>query len=441
MNSAPLPAPSPSRQPVPLAALFLLLAVAASYHNTLQSPFLFDDDGAIADNPTIRHLWPLWRTFSPPFNETVTGRPLLNFTLALNYALSGTSVWSYHVFNILIHASAGLALFGIVRRSLVRSRNEKWRAGAAPVAFGAALLWTLHPLQTEAVTYVVQRAESLMGLFFFLTFYGFVRSLDSAAPRPWRVFSVICCLAGMASKEVTVTVPLLVLFYDRAFVAGSVASAWRQRRNYYLGLAATWIFLGILVASTGGNRGGTIGLGTGVPWKDYVLTQFPAVTRYLVLSAWPHPLIFDYGTFWLKQPADALPYALVVVPLGAVALATLWRRPVAGFFGLWFFGILAPTSLMPGTTQMIVEHRMYLPLAALVVPAAAALHRALGRRSLFITVALAAARGWLTERRNADYRSTDSIWQDTIAKRPGNAGAYNNLGCYFMGVGQFTDAE
>ncbi|HTQ30581.1 MAG TPA: tetratricopeptide repeat protein [Opitutaceae bacterium] len=440
MNQPDSPAIPPSPRLVPLASLLLTLAVAAAYHNTLQVPFVFDDGGSITDNPTIRHLWPVWRALSPPFDETVTGRPLLNFTLALNYAVSGTSVWSYHVLNALIHLCAGLALFGVVRRTLVRSKIEKWRAAATPVGFGAALLWTLHPLQTEAVTYVIQRAESLMGLCYLLTFYGFVRSVDSPAPGRWRVFSVLCCLLGVASKEVTVTAPVLVLLYDRAFVAGSLAEAWRRRRNYYLWLAATWIFLGGLIATTGGNRGGTIGFGIGVAWWAYGLTQFQAVAWYLALSVWPHPLAFDYGTFWVSQIADVLPYTLIILPLATAALVALWRWPAAGFFGIWFFGILAPTSLVPGRAQMIVEHRMYLSLAALVVPAVLGLYATLGRRSLLVVSALAAALGWVTERRNAVYRTEESLWLDTIAKRPANPLAYTNLGCLLADRGHFSEA-
>ncbi len=103
-----------------------------------------------------------------------------------------------------------------------------------------------------------------------------------------------------------------------------------------------------------------------------------AVARYLRLSLWPHPLVFEYGTFWVT-PAQAVPYALAVAALAAATLWALARRPALGFLGFWFFGILAPTSLVPGTTQMIVEHRMYLPLAAVIALGVAGLE-ALVRR-------------------------------------------------------------
>ena len=97
----------------------IVLAALAAYHNSFSGPFIFDDSGSITGNPTIRHLWPAWKTLSPPSDQTVGGRPLLNLSLALNYALSGDAVWSYHALNLAIHIFSALALFGIVRRTLL----------------------------------------------------------------------------------------------------------------------------------------------------------------------------------------------------------------------------------------------------------------------------------------------------------------------------------
>ena len=176
----------------------LATCTVAAYGRTFSVPLVFDDLFSIAHNATIRH----WSTaLRPPLESTSSGRPILNLSLALNYALSGTAVWSYHALNLLIHVLAGLTLFGIVRRTLLgwsalsltrlaTSFAEK-RVGdnalhPTIVAFCAALLWSLHPLQTEAVTYIVQRAESLMGLFYLLTIYCFVRFAEWGPPSPPR---------------------------------------------------------------------------------------------------------------------------------------------------------------------------------------------------------------------------------------------------------------
>jgi hypothetical protein len=240
------------------AAVVITLAAFAAYHNSLRAPFVFDDGPATVANASIRSLWPVWGAFSPPAGTTVAGRPIANVTFAINYALSGTDVWSYHAANLLIHVLGGLAMFGVIRRTLTRpALVARFGRDATALALATALLWALHPLQTEAVTYVVQRVESLMGLFYLLTFYCFIRSIESARPLGWQVCTVTACLLGMATKEVMVTAPLLVLLYDRAFAAGGMMKAWQQRRGLYLWLAATWIPLGVLAAGTGWSRRGS----------------------------------------------------------------------------------------------------------------------------------------------------------------------------------------
>ena len=443
MSVSPPTAPPavPARRTILGLGAVLALAALAAYHNTFGVPMLFDDTPSIADNPSILHLTRLQDVLWPTggYGITVSGRPILNLSLALNYALSGFNVWSYHALNLLIHALAGLTLFGIVRRTLALGRVPALRPQAVPVAFTVALLWILHPLQTEAVTYIIQRTESLMGLFFLLTFYCLVRAAEAPAARRWPVLAVAACLLGIGTKEVMATAPVLTFLFDRTFLAGTFREAWRRRRGLYLGLAATWLPLLGLVASTGWNRGGTAGFDVGIsPWA-YWFTQFEAVARYLKQAVWPHPLIFEYGTFWMG-PADAAPYALIVLPLLAAALLALWRRPVVGFLGAWFFGILAPTSLVPGTIQMIVEHRMYLPLAAVIALAVGGAATRWGRTALAAGLVLAVAAGVLTEQRNRVYQSDLSLWADTVAKRPGSAIAQSALGTALFVRGQWREA-
>jgi len=170
---------------------------------------------------------------------TSSGRPLVNLSFAVNFALTGNAVRSYHVLNLCVHSLAGLTLFGILRRTLealgIGSRSSL-------LALGISLIWTLHPLQTEAVTYIVQRAESMMGVFYLQTLYWFIRYAGAPGRRQYGVLSFLACLLGMATKEVMVSAPLMVLLYDRAFVSGSFRESWRRHGLVHLPSAPPGFF-------------------------------------------------------------------------------------------------------------------------------------------------------------------------------------------------------
>jgi tetratricopeptide (TPR) repeat protein len=457
MNMSMVPAKnssSGSSRATGLAGVVIVLAALAVYYNSLSCPFTFDDRPAITQNPTIRHFGSA--LFPPSNGGGVIGRPLANFSLAVNYAVFGLQPWGYHATNLAIHILAGLTLFGIVRRTLASRlaarRSEisdlKFEIGAdaTPLAFAVALLWTVHPLQTESVTSIIQRTESLMGLFYLLTLYCFVRGADETGERQeargersedaapalnsklWFTASILSCALGMATKEVMVSAPLMVLLYDRTFVAGTFREAWRRRGGWHLGLFGTWLLLGFLVVGMGGSRGQSAGFGLGVsPWI-YALTQCQAIVLYLGLVIWPHPLVFDYGTDVVQRIGSVAPQALVLILLVGGTIFLLRYRPVLGFIGMWFFAILAPSSsVVPLVGQTMAEHRMYLPLAAVIALLVLGLYATVGPRSLMIFAAAAVGLGWLTVQRNQDYRSELAIWSDTVAKCPGSARAYYNL--------------
>jgi len=478
------------RSRVHLGAAVIVLGALAAYSGSFGGPFLFDDIGSIPENPTIRHLWPIWAALSPPAGGfTVSGRPVLNLSLAINYAISGTNVWSYHALNLLIHILAGLTLFGIVRRTLEKKRRMGFQpmlnnehglpAHAAFLAFTVALIWTVHPLQTESVTLVIQRAESLMGLFYLLTLYCFIRyaETDAALPRTdeergreiastfkafrpsyWGCFSVASCLLGMATKEVMVSAPVVVFLYDRTFVSGTFREAWRRHQGLHAGLAVSWLLLAWLVCTSGG-RDGTAGFGAGVAWWAYALTQFRAIAHYLRLAVWPHPLVADYGRLLGGPPLQVIGDAVVVIGLlGGTIWALRRGKRAIGFAGAAFFLILAPTSsFVPIATEIIAEHRMYLPLAAVVavvvvggcalagLPGSGDDPRGkpgprIGQFWMAACLIVAVGFGFMTFRRNLVYQSDLAFWTDAALKIPGNAGAHNNLGNVLAESGQFEPA-
>jgi protein O-mannosyl-transferase len=230
--------------------LIVILAGVAAYHNSFHGPFIFDDLISIANNPRIRRLWPIWEPLlNVPQPSTVEDRPIVSLTLALNFAVGGLRVWGYHAVNVALHLMCALLLFGIVRRTLHGARlRERYGGQSGWLALAVALTWTVHPLQTESVTYIIQRTELLMGLFLLSTLYCVLRGAGSVRPRAWYAAAVVSCALGMGSKEVMAVSPLLVCLYDWTFLSGSFRRAWAAARRFIHGA-------GGYVAAIGGSCG------------------------------------------------------------------------------------------------------------------------------------------------------------------------------------------
>lgn len=416
--------------PWTLAPLLIVAAICAAYAGALTTPFLFDDT-SILETRELRTL--SWGTVSG------TTRPLVQLSLTLNWLAGGPNVVGYHLFNVAVHALAALTLFGLVARTLELGRLAgRWRVAARPLALVVSLLFAVHPLQTQSVTYVVQRAESLMALCYLLTLYAMVRGAGSSHPARWYGASAVACALGMLMKPVMVTAPVTALCYDAVFLAGSWTGAWRRRRALHVALMASWLLLVVLL--TGENESAaTAGFTTReITLGDYAGSQPEIVLRYLRLVFWPHGLVLDYG--W--PPAAG--FRGVVLPtctLGLAVVLALWvvrRSRELGALVLAFLLILAPSSSLIPIKDLAFEHRMYLPLAPVLMLVVAGTWMAIQRlglrrlteRRVVAGVATAAVIVLiaLTVYRNHDYRSAVAMWTDVVAKRPDNARAHSNLG-------------
>ncbi len=433
-----------------LSGLVLIGAGLAAYANTFDVPFLFDDMSRIVEEPAVRSLSTI------PELMARSNRPLAMASFALNHALHGYRVWGYHATNLLIHLASGLLLWAVLRRTFehlphTTRMTATLRRHANAVALAIALLWIVHPLQTQAVTYIVQRLESLMGLAYLATLYLFVRGAHAKRGRWWLLLSILTCAAGMGCKEVMATAPLMVLWYDRAFVAASWRDLWNARWGYYAGLFAAW---GVLAWSmlhyTVDYTSGALVSVSGVTPGWYLWNQTAVLVHYLRLSVWPVDQCFYYQWPLTRQFAPLLPAALMIVGLALASVVAIFRAPRLGFLGGWFFVILAPTSSVVPIQDLAFEHRMYLPLAAvltLLVLLAIGLLLKLPRTALAGKVLawglLICSTAWLLDAtivRNDDYRTAISLWRQTTQVAAHNAGAWTNLGLAFKDKGQFRDA-
>ena len=353
----------------------------------MSGPFVFDDTLSIVGNPHIGEWWRLASLF-PGRELPASGRPLPNLSFVINYAIGGLDVFGYHVLNIAIHLACALLVFGIVRRTLeLPSLQARFGRKSANLAFAAALIWMLHPLNTEVVDYVTERMESMMALFYLLTLYASIRAASRVGPRKvrlkadttgetgsrqsrravmWQVWTVLFCLLGMTCKETIATAPFIVVLYDRIFLFDSLKETFQARWRLYAGLVMTLVVLVALEWS--GPRMRSVGFTTDVsPW-NYLLNQTLMISHYLRQVAWPRGLVLMYGAPLAFTLVDVLPYALLITALALATVAALVWRPTLGFLGAWFFVTLSPaSSFVPITTEVGAERRMYLPLMALAV--------------------------------------------------------------------------
>lgn len=428
--------PAKTRYRLRGSSLYPVIVVAAgvlAYANSFAGVFVFDDLPWIVHNPALRDLWPPWDTAGG------TLRPLLFYSLAINYAISGLEVWSYHAANLIVHVLAGAVMLGVVRRTL----EPRWGQASPELALVIATLWVVHPLQTQSVTYIIQRGESLAGLGCLLTLYCVLRGARSAeCAHWWYAAGILAYLCGLGTKETMVVAGPLVLAYDTVFLAGSARRALRQRWGLYAALAAPLVLGGtaLLLSNPARLAGLVSGDSVTATRLEYAVTQPGVILHYLRLAFWPHPLCLDYGWPAAEGWWQILGPALVVVLLLAGAARSLWRRSPVGFAGAWFFLILAPTSSAVPLRDLAVEHRMYLPLAAVMAVSVLVVHGALvgrvpGRYRRGLAGALAGVAiltfGALTARRNADYNSEVSIWGNALRERPRNAKRFYNLGLEF----------
>jgi protein O-mannosyl-transferase len=439
--------------------LVLIVVVGGwTYSNTLSNPFIFDDVWAITMNGTIRNVRNLPAVLSPPHEFPVAGRPLVNLTFAINYALGELDVRGYHVVNIALHLSCALLLFGLTRRTLeLPAVQAAVGHRASTLAFAAVLLWTVHPLNSEVVDYVTERTESMMALFYLLALYASRRAVVARRSGIWIAIAVLASASGMACKESMVTLPLVVVLYDRVFLFDSFRRAIRARWPLYGGLAASWLLLAALMADHPRTLSSGFATTDASVWT-YLLNQAVMVTRYLRLAIWPSSLVLYYGWSRPLTMGDIWPQALFVTLLVVVTIVGLIRQPRLGFLAAWAFITLAPTSsLVPIGAEVGAERRMYLPLAGLItlgVIGAVLIADRMARRldgrvaissrawsatGTLVLILTSAALATVTRARNQEYAAGLTMARTVLARWPTPA-AHHMVGTELTKAGRHEEA-
>jgi hypothetical protein len=430
----------------------LLGAVSLAYLNAFWGQFQFDDYNVIVDNRLV-HSWAAW---AGDLSQGI--RPLLKASYTLNWN-SGLGLFGFHLVNLLIHAANVLLVYVLSRRFL--SRGDVLRSDlASRAALLTALLFAVHPVQTEAVIYISGRSASLMTLCYLGSLLAYVRGVETGRGLWLYGLSPLLFLCGLATKEVAITLPAALLLWE--LVGPAERLPWRTifRRQ-----AVHWALLGVglavLLLHPRYEWLLTFSLGVR-SLGDNLLTQVHGVTYLLSRLVWVHRLNIDpdlpilaQWTIGLAMEAGGLALLL------ALGLANLRRRPWLTFGILWLFLHLLPTNSILPRLDVANERQLYLPgwgvflLAGVLlvklrecaipspppVPGSGLFGLEWSTAGKVLTVGLVVLLGTMTVARNEVYRSEIALWEDTAAKSPHKARVYNNLGYAYYLASRHAEAR
>lgn len=440
-----------ARKAIIAVAIALALLAVAVYARGLRAPFIYDDRDSIITNPTVRDLSDIVQVIKSNPDSPVRARPAVNLTLAINYAIGELDPLGYHAVNLGMHVVCAWLIFGLLHRTLtlMAARGTYHGGILAPSAIIAAL-WTLHPLQTEAVQYVTQRTEVMASMFYVATLYAALRAWTQETGRKsWTAAAIVSCALAMLSKEIAVSLPIVTLLFDVVFVSGTYREAIKRHRVLYLSFVGCWGLL--LIALLTAGHGTSAGIGMGISVTDYLFTQAFILCWYLRLCFWPWPLYIHYEWPLITDWLGAMPYGVIILALVAMTAWGIWRRRWYGVLGAMGFGVLAPSSsFIPIVTEVCAERRMYLPILAVILPVVMAVATAI-RRVPSQNLRRAAAIGvvsitlltlaTLSAARVDLYRSDIDMWSQVLDRWPQSTGALINAGFVHEHSGDLINAE
>jgi hypothetical protein len=434
-------------------SLLLILAglIFLIYSSNLKGTFIFDDS-RLENNPPL-HITQLSLTnlLKAGFKSSPSTRPISYITFALNFYFHGFQTTGYHLVNICIHIMAAIFLFLLIKTTLslpplsIKYGKYTW------LPFAVALVWAVHPLQTQSVTYIIQRMNSLSAMFYILAFYLYARGrLSQTRGMKWLFFFgfFLAGILSLGSKETAATLPFFIFLYEWYFFQ-DLDSAWLKKQ--IIPAAIIILFFGFLVflylgtdplayiLSSYGSRNFTL--------PERILTEFRVVVFYISLLLFPHPARlnldhhFLYSSSLISPITTLLSMAFLLVLLG-LAVGTARRNRLFSFCIIWFLGNLVIESSVIGL-EIIFEHRNYLPsmMAILLIISTVfqLLHKSSWVKIAIICFIVILLSSW-TYDRNSVWNSKITLWSDCAAKSPGKARPHNNLGYALKQQGRLKEA-
>lgn len=437
-------------------AVFILLSLLAAliYSNTFSVPFQFDDRHNIAENPKIRDI--------SNFQDFSGTRYIGFLSFALNYRFGGLNVFGYHLVNLLIHITNGFLVYLLVSLLLKTYQNSQ-NTQASWTALTSALLFISHPIQTQAITYIVQRFTSLTTLFYLLAVVCYLKwrltSSEIKLRHLWYGGTLLSAVFAMKTKEISFTLPFMILLIEVIFFSQPAKRRW----VYLVPFMLTLLIIPFSRIDAGVSGETEAGMETTKFSRvEYLFTQFCVLVTYLRLLIFPANQSLDYSypiyhSFFETSVFLSFLFllSLFTLSLYLILLSRRFHNRLIGFGILWFFLTISIESSIIPIRDVINEHRLYLPVAGLSLAVSSSFfhfiewiekHGRLGKKSfntigcyLFITLvvfSLSVASYW----RNRIWKDDFSLWMDTVRKSPKKARPHHNLGTAYLNRGQIKEA-
>ncbi|MCI5222336.1 MAG: tetratricopeptide repeat protein [Candidatus Electrothrix sp. AR4] len=425
---------------------FLIIIVFSLYSHALDAPFLFDDTNNIEQNDTV-HMTALSIT---AFKTAAQGpRPVAMLSFAFDHYLHGLSPFWFRVTNLFIHICTAMALYFILRSTITLplvAADDMRRYRWLPLL--STLLWTVHPLHIQSVTYIVQRMNSLAGLFFLLSLLFYIHARLSVSGTTTFFFGFSCILSGslaLGSKPNTAVLPLVIVLYEWFFFQ---KKTWRTHSRLPVLIVAFVVMLAAAYYFLGGHPAGRL-----EAWYakneftpvQRVMTEFRVVVLYLSLLVFPHPsrLNIDHdillSTSLTAPPTTALSLGVIVILL-LTGILTAHRLPFLAFGVFYFFlNLVIESTVIP--LDFIFEHRTYIPSMMLIAGVVSCLIRFFRWDivKIVFAVALSLWSVWTYER-NAVWNNGIALWQDSAEKSPDKPRPHESLAYYLEKENRYDEA-
>lgn len=430
-----------------ISALTFLL-----YANVINGEFQFDDEKGIVDNIRIKDLRNFFKTIAP-FSALTSGRPVTELTFALNYHFGRLDPLGYHIVNILLHIAVSILVYFFIMKTLLLSHFRHYFS-SEKIALFVSAVFAVHPINTQAVSYISQRAEVLSALFYLVSLMLFIKASEQKSLLRISFFympAFAAFLLSVSSKTTAVSLPLVLFIYDYWFFP---ERSLNKRIKFYGPLIACVLVFSIFyISQLGMSQEVGFSIREITPLQ-YLLTQFRVILTYMELLILPFSQNLDYEYQISKSLFEVRTLIPAIFIFCLIALTFFFRKKnsLLTFGILWFFLILAPTSSVIPVTDVIYEHRVYLASIGFFLSICLAglwlFEIAVKRYSdkiknviaVLIALSLIASFSYATQRRNEVWKTRLGLWSDVARKSPGKPRAHFNLGHALLEKGRYPEA-